>query len=67
MTNVFGTGRRTFLGRPTHAEMRASVKTPADVQPALDASLLPDRDDEPGHMDDVAGCEFVDDRIHVTE
>jgi len=47
--------------------MRASVKTPADVQPALDASLLPDRNDEPGHMDDVAGCEFVDDRIHLTE
>jgi hypothetical protein len=31
------------------------------------AFIAADRDHDNGRLDDVAGCEFVDDRIHLLE
>jgi uncharacterized protein YbjT (DUF2867 family) len=46
-------------------EVRTMVRSPRAA--ALVAVVAADRDCRDGRLDDVAGCEFVDDRIHWLE
>jgi hypothetical protein len=46
-------------------EVRTMVRSPT---PAPHVSVIgAERDDDAGSLDDVAGCEFVDDRIHLLD
>jgi hypothetical protein len=59
---------RTMVATATLAvEVRAAVDR-GDLQPAARASFIAaDRDYDAGRVDASAGCEFVDDRIRLTE
>jgi uncharacterized protein YbjT (DUF2867 family) len=46
-------------------QVRTMVRSPTRAVHLSD--LAADRDDDAGSVDDAAGCEFVDDRIHLVE
>jgi hypothetical protein len=65
---VGGRQVRTTVGSPTRAAgMRASLEN-GDVRSIYRVSLIAAaRDDRAGGLDDVAGSEFLDDRIRLRE
>ena len=59
---------RTMVAGPTRASEAGAMPDTADVQPGTCVPFIaPDRDDDAGLLDAVAGCEFVDDRIRLPE
>jgi nucleoside-diphosphate-sugar epimerase len=72
MTTVLTTGEPGFVGRrvilrllAVGREVSTMVRSPRPV--AQVSVIAADRDGHAGSFDDAAGCEFVDDRIHLLE
>jgi len=70
LARLLAAGRevRTIVASSTRtAKVRAMTDTGA-VQPDPRVSFIADdRDGDAGRLDGAAGCEFVDDRIHLLE
>ena len=71
-------GKRVMTGEPGFVGLRVLIRLlavgrePRTVvrRPARAAHVsvvAADRDGDAGRLDDIAGCEFVDDRIHLVE
>ena len=57
-----------MVENPTRAAELGAMPDAGDVQPDDPERFIEsDRDDDAGGLDDVAGCEFVDDRIRLPE
>ena len=57
-----------MVENPTRAAEVRAMPDAEDVQPAAREPFIgSDRDDDAGRLDDVAGCEFVDDRIRLPD
>ena len=60
------TGSRVIL-RLLAVGRQVRIMTRSPTGAAHVSDFAADRDDDAESVDDVAGCEFVDDRIHLVE
>jgi hypothetical protein len=59
---------RTMVASPTWTRQVPAIRDTRDVQPSAPGSFMSaDSDPDAERLDAAAGCEFVDDRIHLRD